>query len=202
MTSKSDATRARLLDAATEEFAAHGLAGARVDRIAAAASANKNLIYVYFGNKEALFDSVFSRAVDTYLAAVDFDPEDLPGYAGALFDFFMTRPHLMRLSRWHSLERPGEQRRLPLLAATARDKRAALAEAQRKGAVEPALAAPHLWEMVLSLAATWAPGSPDPLTKDTDPQEIAARRHALVVAVGLLSRPGAERRRSAGPEAS
>jgi AcrR family transcriptional regulator len=48
--------RARLLDAAFEEFAQHGLAGARVDRIAEAAQANKGLIYVYYGNKEQLFD--------------------------------------------------------------------------------------------------------------------------------------------------
>ncbi|MCU1609211.1 MAG: TetR family transcriptional regulator, partial [Pseudonocardiales bacterium] len=39
--------RARLLDAAFAEFAQHGLAGARVDRIAEAAQANKGLIYVY-----------------------------------------------------------------------------------------------------------------------------------------------------------
>jgi AcrR family transcriptional regulator len=41
----SAATKERLLAAATDEFAAHGIAGARVDRIAAAARANKQLIY-------------------------------------------------------------------------------------------------------------------------------------------------------------
>ncbi|WP_217146124.1 TetR family transcriptional regulator, partial [Streptomyces sp. AC627_RSS907] len=47
----STATKARLLAAARAEFARHGVAGARVDRIAAAAKANKRLLYVYFGNK-------------------------------------------------------------------------------------------------------------------------------------------------------
>ena len=51
----SAATRARLLDAAHSEFAERGLAGARVDRIAAAAQANKQAIYAYFGSKEQLF---------------------------------------------------------------------------------------------------------------------------------------------------
>ena len=37
--------RLRILEAAKEEFAAHGLAGARVDRIAAKAGANKRMLY-------------------------------------------------------------------------------------------------------------------------------------------------------------
>src|SRR5882762_378119 len=48
-------TRRRILDAATEEFARFGLGGARVDRIAARAGANKRMLYYYFGSKEALF---------------------------------------------------------------------------------------------------------------------------------------------------
>lgn len=49
----SAATRARLLDAAHAEFAERGLAGARVDRIAAAAQANKQAIYAYFGSRSS-----------------------------------------------------------------------------------------------------------------------------------------------------
>jgi len=47
------ATKGRLLAAGHEEFAAHGIAGARIDRIEAAAKANRSLIYSYFGNKTA-----------------------------------------------------------------------------------------------------------------------------------------------------
>jgi hypothetical protein len=79
--SRADATRARLLEAATEEFARHGIAGARVDRIAAAARANKNLIYVYYTNKETLFRAVFEAHVVRLLGDVPFTPADLPGYA-------------------------------------------------------------------------------------------------------------------------
>ena len=50
--------RERILDAARLEFAEKGLAGARVDDIAARAEANKRLIYAYYGNKEALWLTV------------------------------------------------------------------------------------------------------------------------------------------------
>jgi len=46
--------RIRILEAAKQEFAAHGLAGARVDRIAANAGANKRMLYYHIGNKEDL----------------------------------------------------------------------------------------------------------------------------------------------------
>src|SRR6059058_5820599 len=44
--------RIRILEAAKQEFAAHGLAGARVDRIAVNAGANKRMLYYHVGNKE------------------------------------------------------------------------------------------------------------------------------------------------------
>ena len=53
-----DRTRQRILDAATAEFARYGLGGARVDRIAARAGANKRMLYYYFGNKDDLFLAV------------------------------------------------------------------------------------------------------------------------------------------------
>jgi TetR/AcrR family transcriptional regulator len=48
-------TRARILDAALSEFALHGLAGARTERIATAADVNKALLYYYFESKEKLY---------------------------------------------------------------------------------------------------------------------------------------------------
>jgi len=52
------ATRGKLLAAARHEFAARGLAGARVDDIAARAGVNKQLVYHYFGDKDALYLAV------------------------------------------------------------------------------------------------------------------------------------------------
>jgi TetR/AcrR family transcriptional regulator len=52
------ATRSKLLTAARREFAGNGLAGARVDEIAARAGVNKQLVYHYFGDKDALYLAV------------------------------------------------------------------------------------------------------------------------------------------------
>jgi AcrR family transcriptional regulator len=59
---RAAATRQRILDAALVEFAAKGLAGARVDEIAARADANKRMLYAYFGSKEDLWLAVLERA--------------------------------------------------------------------------------------------------------------------------------------------
>ena len=48
-------TRASILSSATAEFARYGLGGARVDRIAERAGANKRMLYYYFGDKDGLF---------------------------------------------------------------------------------------------------------------------------------------------------
>ncbi|SNT41338.1 transcriptional regulator, TetR family [Streptosporangium subroseum] len=53
--------RRRVLNAATAEFSAHGLSGARTARIAESAKANQYMIYAYFGYKDGLFDAVLER---------------------------------------------------------------------------------------------------------------------------------------------
>ena len=62
VTRDPEATREAILSAATREFADHGLAGARVDRIAERAGINKRMLYYYFGQKEDLFLAVLERA--------------------------------------------------------------------------------------------------------------------------------------------
>ncbi|RDI27439.1 TetR/AcrR family transcriptional regulator [Pseudacidovorax intermedius] len=57
----ADRSQAAILLAAREEFAGHGLAGARMDRIAERADVNKRLIYYYFGSKDDLFLAVLER---------------------------------------------------------------------------------------------------------------------------------------------
>jgi hypothetical protein len=68
-------------EALEAEFSAYGVADARVDRIARAAGCNKNLIYVYFENKETLFTTVLHKHLLRVYQAVQFSPDDLPGYA-------------------------------------------------------------------------------------------------------------------------
>ena len=54
-------TRRGILDAAFAEFAAKGLAGARVDEIAARTRTTKRMIYYYFGSKEGLYAAVLEE---------------------------------------------------------------------------------------------------------------------------------------------
>lgn len=103
----SEATKERILAAAVAEFAEHGFSGARIDRIAASAEANKRMIYVYFGNKEQLFDAAIDAAVGELHEAVPFTPDDLPGFGARLFDFLVAHPVEIRIDAWRRLERPG-----------------------------------------------------------------------------------------------
>jgi len=62
LSARAAATRQRILDAALTEFAQNGLAGARVDEIAARSGANKRMLYAHFGSKEELWLTVLERA--------------------------------------------------------------------------------------------------------------------------------------------
>ncbi|MFF0430069.1 TetR family transcriptional regulator [Streptomyces sp. NPDC021012] len=112
----SNATKERILAAAAAEFAQHGVAGARVDRIAAQARANKRAIYDYFGDKNKLFAAVLERLMADLAQAVPPGNEDLPEYAERLFDYHRTHPEALRLLMWEALELgdqpvPGEEAR-------------------------------------------------------------------------------------------
>ncbi|MGD0628053.1 MAG: TetR/AcrR family transcriptional regulator [Terracidiphilus sp.] len=65
---RADQTRARILEAATREFSANGLAGARTERIAESAGVNKALLYYYFRGKDALYAAAL-EAVASRIAA-------------------------------------------------------------------------------------------------------------------------------------
>lgn len=58
----AERTQQAILAAAEAEFAAKGLAGARVDVIAEQAGANKRMLYYYFGSKDDLYLAVLERA--------------------------------------------------------------------------------------------------------------------------------------------
>jgi AcrR family transcriptional regulator len=174
----SEATKRRLLEAAAAEFAERGIAGARIDRIAVAAGANKALIYSYFGNKEDLFDAVFNALVVNTLQDVPIDVDDLPAYAGRLFDRNVSHPNALRLAIWRALERgdmaPGE------VGAVNRDKVASIAEAQKDGRVSARFPAEDLMVMITGLTILGAP-----YLAVADDQE--QRRRSVVEAVRLLT---------------
>ncbi|KAB7614031.1 TetR/AcrR family transcriptional regulator [Verminephrobacter eiseniae] len=58
----ADRSQGAIFSAARDEFAEHGLGGARMERIAERAGLNKRLIYYYFEDKERLFQAVLEQA--------------------------------------------------------------------------------------------------------------------------------------------
>ncbi|GAA0923528.1 TetR/AcrR family transcriptional regulator [Nonomuraea longicatena] len=110
------ATRQKLLAAARQEFAALGVAGARVDRIAELAGVNKERVYGHFGSKEGLFAATVSAAMDELTDEVGKPGDDIAAWVGSVYDFHRERPELLRLLLWEALSRgegelPGESRR-------------------------------------------------------------------------------------------
>jgi TetR/AcrR family transcriptional regulator len=99
-------SRAAILRAAAQEFAEHGIAGARTDAIARAARVNKALLYYYFKDKETLYgavlDNAFSGMKTNIFQVLDSDlppREKIMAYVGAYFDFIASNqiyPKLMQ----------------------------------------------------------------------------------------------------------
>ena len=154
----SEATRTRILDAASEEFSAYGLAGARIDRIAEAAAANKRSIYVYFESKEKLFDAALHHVLTRMIEDVPLTEDDLPGYAGRLFDYHLVRPQGFRMNTWRQLERPASG---PDAGDMYSNKIAALAGARGNRAIAPA----DLLVLINGLAYSWLMSPRDLLTR-------------------------------------
>jgi AcrR family transcriptional regulator len=57
-----EGTRQNIIEVAAQEFALNGLAGARIDEIAAKTRSSKRMIYYYFGDKEGLYVSALENA--------------------------------------------------------------------------------------------------------------------------------------------
>jgi AcrR family transcriptional regulator len=172
----ADGTRARILEAAAEEFGALGIAGARIDRIAVNAAANKAMIYRYFGSKDELFDAVFTAHVVQFLEAARFDASDLPGYAERLYDSYQDDPRTLRLTHWYQLERP-DSAPLRAIAGSHQDKLRGIAEAQEAGRLPADYAPVELLALVRGIAMSWDNLAPELGTK---PPKFRERRRAIV----------------------
>jgi AcrR family transcriptional regulator len=150
----AEATKRRLLDAARVEFAAHGIAGARVDRIAELAGTNKQLIYAYFQSKEGLFDTVYDAMVVEIMAGVTLEAGDLPGYAGKLFDWYEAHPQVLRLATWQQLEGRASTDQSRADRKATLEKIREIREAQEAGTVTSAIPAEYLLLLVIRLTTT------------------------------------------------
>lgn len=97
-------TREDILIVATEEFATHGLAGARVDAIAERTRTSKRMIYYYFGSKEGLYLSVLERSyrkirtLEADLRLSNLEPEEaLRTLISTTFEHDEANPDFVRL---------------------------------------------------------------------------------------------------------
>jgi AcrR family transcriptional regulator len=119
----ADATRARILAAATQEFARHGLAGARGDRIARAARTSERMVYYYFGSKERLYRAVLEAAyLSLQQAEQSVHLDDLPP-AQALDEFcrfvwryYLEHPEFIGLVNTENQYRAAHLKESPQLA--------------------------------------------------------------------------------------
>ncbi len=183
---QSRATQDRLLAAASEEFSRYGLAGGRVDRIAAASMSNKRLIYIYFGDKDGLFDAVVARDLEAMLEAVPLTTHDLPGYAAALFDYLEDRPAVLRLYAWRNLERLDVSDRERILYG---DKIAQIADGQAAGYISEDTPTVLLLAAVLGVVSGWGFASPALRDAAGGDADRALRRAAVHHAVQRLTSP-------------
>ena len=93
---RSEAKRARIVEAATQHFAEHGYHDARVGDIAAALGIAKGSIFQHFGSKDGLFFEVYKRAVRSFSKYLDV-PADVrqEGFFAVLRYWLVSTEHLV-----------------------------------------------------------------------------------------------------------
>ncbi len=103
-TNDPEATALNIIEVATQEFASKGLAGARIDEIAALTRTSKRMIYYYFGSKEGLYVRVLEeaygriRGIESGLQLDGLEPEvAMRVLVGFTFDYQLASPDFIRL---------------------------------------------------------------------------------------------------------
>lgn len=111
-TNDPERTRANILEVAAEEFAEKGLAGARIDEIAALTQTSKRMIYYYFGSKEGLYLAVLEesyrqvREIEADLRLEDLEPETaLRRLVAFTFDHHLQHERFIRLVMSENIHR-------------------------------------------------------------------------------------------------
>lgn len=179
------ATRQRILTEATAEFARYGIAGARVDRIAAAAGCNKAMIYAYFASKDRLFDAVFDAVVVRNVTDVPIDATDLPEYAARLSAQYERYPEVARIATWDRLERDGVGVQIPAIIEASAHKVAEIARAQAAGQIGSHLPPALLLELIYAVAMTRF----NAIAPSDEALSPEIRRRVITEAVERLVRP-------------
>ena len=106
----SDIVISDILEVATREFAAYGLAGARIEKIQQQTRTSKRMIYYHFGSKEGLYRAVIERAFEIAREVdKDFNPQKgtpeqaLKQIANNAFEAFTQNPSFVRLLTFENL---------------------------------------------------------------------------------------------------
>ena len=190
----SAATKELLLSAATAEFADYGLAGARIDRIAERAGANKRLLYAYFGDKDQLFEAVLRRQIGRLAEETPVTDGDLVAFAAARFDFMLAHPETARLAAWRRFEPDTHWSETEV--ESYRVKVDAVAVAQREGRLDDSLPAVDLFAIVLRITESWL-DAPPALAAVAGPrprsrQRLREHRATLLEAVRRITAPGSQ----------
>ena len=146
-------TRAKILEAATDDFTKHGLGGARVDRIAKRAGTNERMLYYYFVSKEQLFltvlESVYIRLAEAE-KALDLDHlepvEAVKKLIEFIWSYYIEHPEFISLinsENLHQAKYLKKSRKLAQLVSPVQDNiRAILQRGQEagifRGGIDPA----------------------------------------------------------------
>jgi AcrR family transcriptional regulator len=179
LTSRGAATRQRILDVATQEFAEHGIAGARIERIVAAARTNKAQLYGYFGSKEGLFDAIFFGSLERIMTIVPIEATDLADWAVRLYDEYLRRPDLIRLATWARLERRPIGHLVEDADRLDEGKLRAITDAQAAGIVRSGDPF-DLMATVIAMSMAWSPVSNVYAASSQEPPESHERRRTLL----------------------
>ena len=146
-------TRKKIMEAARDEFAARGFAGARIESIAVRAGVAKQLLYHYFASKEALFEETLASKYEQHRTAV----EAVEGPGAVFVQRFrnaVADPVWIRFLTWEAAEHQDSGR--ITAEASRRDaiarQAAAIAERQARGELPADLSAAYLQLAVYALA--------------------------------------------------
>jgi AcrR family transcriptional regulator len=190
--------RDEILAAARAEFARYGLAGSRIDRIAAAARASKERLYAHFGDKETLFRDVVAADGREYFATFRMRPDAVAEFVGEVYDLARSHPEHLRMLTWARLEGltiepPDFDDQAPPAQTLA-----TIEAAQAAGHVDPSWAPLDLLALLFGIGLAWAQ-FPDPQPDADDPAVVASRRAAAVKAATRVIAPTSPPGRAASP---
>jgi len=111
-TNDPERTMAEILLVANKEFADKGLAGARIDEIAAATRTSKRMIYYYFASKEGLYLAVLEaayrrmRQIESDLHLEDLEPvQALKALVEFTYDHHQANENFIRLVMNENIQR-------------------------------------------------------------------------------------------------